>query len=175
MNEIFPNLESVSLSAAPSGSVVKIPRFRRDGYIVLITDAPADKGSRSVVFLNADFADRPPVVFMDNYRDMDACLSYKSKVHFEVSMETKDIDATGRDWFEVTGVIVLIGDQFYIRAAPYSAFGYPYQYVNVQTGALFSQQMPNDVWTFGSWKIWIRDPIRDREFSIFSFNIDRKS
>lgn len=174
MNEVFPPLHTVSTSTAAPGSIVRIPRSGGP-LLAFVTDRPADKGGRSYVMLNAKIERRPPILFAENWQNVDSCLAFSGKLQFELSAELKDIDPNGNKWWEESGVIVCVGDQFYLRAAPFDGFMGNYQFANVQTGSLLTEQIPNSVWSFGVWSIWLRDTIAQRSFSIFDFSVHAKA
>ena len=48
-----------------------------------------------------------------------------------------------------------------------------YRYINIQTGDVFSGQLPTSYMTFGVWSIWLRDPLRELSVSLFDFDIHK--
>jgi hypothetical protein len=110
----------------------------------------------------------PTVVLHQNWEGGEMCLYYKTRLRFELSNKEGDIDTTG-NWWRRVGVIVSTKDEFLIRAAGTSRGGF--RYVNVQTGSVFSGELPITCATFGVWSLWLRDPVRERSFQVFDFNI----
>src|SRR5690242_17951787 len=107
MNDVFPSVHTISLAAAPPGSVVNIPRYRGP-VLALLTDLAIAEGSRSLVFLNFKAKDRHQVVFANKSPNVEGCLAYKEGLRFELGIAAGEIDAQGHDWWETSGVIVSI-------------------------------------------------------------------
>src|ERR1700674_1539071 len=173
MNEIFPPLRTISTSKATAGSIIRIPRS--DPVRACVTDQSFDKGGRSLVILNATIEGRPSILFGDNWQNVDYCLALEGPLHFELSTNRGDVDPKGHDWWEISGVIVSVGDQFYLRVAPFDGFYGGYKLVNIRTGSLLSEPIPNFAWTFGVWRVWLRDSIAARSFSIFEFDVHKQT
>ncbi len=172
MNEVFPPICTVSLDSAQPGSIVRIPRSGGSIFALIAEKQPGENG-HSFVVLNSSVPNRPAVFFANNWRNENSCMAYKAKLHFELSVDEADLDIRGHDLWEVPGVIVSVGDQFFIRAGSLEPFHGGFHYVNIQTGALLSGQLPNDTCTFAAWQIWLRDTY-DRNFCILKFKFSKK-
>ena len=169
MNEVFPAVSALRLSEATPGTILKLPRSG-GSLVALVTDQVRSDGNRSVVVLNGRFSEVPSVFLADNWADMDSCLSFRSKVHFELTTDEAEIDPRGNRWRDVPGVIVLIGDQMHIRVAPRDSFFENPKLVNVHSGVIFSQQAPNSLWTFGRWSLWIRGSLPEQRTQLMEFS-----
>jgi len=166
MNDVFPEIWSVPLAEA-AGSVAVIPH--PDGpLLTLVTNESIQNGLRSIVILNLKSPNNLPVQFHENWRDSEMCLCYKTPLRFELSNKESDIDTSG-NWYRRVGVIASINNQLCIRAVAAARGGF--RYVNVQTGSVFSGDLPNYFVTFGVWSIWLRDPLRERSSLLFDFNV----
>jgi hypothetical protein len=173
MNEVFPQVRTVLLAEATPGSILRIPRFEAS-MIAIVTDHSID-GTRSVVLLNAHIPNLPSVVFAQKWRLIEPYLCYSGKIRFEMGMNTDEMDELGHEWWQTPGVIVSIGDQLFIRAAP-SEFGFRHTLINIQTGAIFAGDPPNSLFTFGNWKLSVRDDTAERSFELCSFKaVKRKA
>lgn len=168
MNEVFPSVYTVSTADAEPGTILKIPRS--EGALLALAVEAKNGNGCTLVILNSTDPNRPPVFFVDNWRNENSCLAYKGPFHFEISVVDADTDFRGHKWWETTGVIISIKDQLYIRAVHVDAMRGSFLHVNVQTGKIFTDQIPNDVWSFGAWQLWLRDSYK-RHLSIFEFNI----
>ena len=98
-------------------------------------------------------------------------MCYQNDLRFEISNAEKDIDVNGHNWWEQSGVIVSIGGELYIRAIMHQQFGI--HHINIQTGAVLSEKIPKNMWTFGVWSLWVRDPIRERNFQLVEFKVHK--
>ena len=168
-----PQVCTARLSDAKPGSILKVPRSGGP-LLVLVTDLVAGDGRRAVVVLNGKLPNRPSVFFADNWSDIDSCLVYKMKLHFELTNIETEIDPRGHEWREIAGVIVLIDDQLYIRVAPQDSFYDNFRLINIQSGAVLSQQTPNNVWSFGRWCLWLRDSIPERHVKLLEFSVSNQ-
>lgn len=166
MNDVFPAVQTVMLADAAPGSILKIPRS--GGPVMALVTDQISNDTRSVVFLNARLSDRPPVIFAANWRLTEPCLSYSGNIRFELGMAEDEIDINNRYWWETAGVIVSIGNQLLIRAAP-TDFAFSSMLVDIRTGGVFAGAQPNSVWNFGSWTLCLRDDVTDRCLELCSF------
>lgn len=170
MSDVFPTIYSLKLTDAPPGSIVLFPRS--DGQLLgLVTDEAAQENCRSIVILNLSDPGYPSVIFAQNWNEM--CLCYETPCRFELSNKESDIDVSGR-WWRTCGVIVSTKNEILIRAFP-AGRGGVFRHVNVQTGAVFSGDMPNFLATFGVWSLWLRDPLREKSVKIHDFDIHKQS
>lgn len=170
MSDVFPNLATVSLNEAQPGSIVRIGRY--DGCkIALVTNHIANN-VRSFVWLNASFQNKPPVIFAENWRNDSTVLQYASNVRFELGHKQ---DPTGHNTWQMPAVIVSIGAQLFIRAAPFDHFDGGYKLVNLQDGSVYSDQPPSSLWTFLSWQLWLRDPEQRRDLMLTEFDVTAES
>jgi len=101
-------------------------------------------------------------------------MAYKENLQFELSVHDADLNIGGSELWDVPGVIISTGDQFFIRAFAFEPFSGDVHHVNIQTGALFAGQLPSDICTFPSWQIWLRDS-KERSFCIFKFKIGERA
>ena len=164
MNGVFPNLSGVPLAQA-AGCVAIIPRSEGP-LLALVTTESIQENLCSIVILNAP--GNPLVVFYEDWGGGLLCFYYRTPVRFELSEKQNDIDTRG-NWWRRPGPIASINDEFFIGAAGGSRAGF--RYVNVRTGAMLSDELPNSYATFGVWSIWLRDPLRERSAQIFAFSI----
>lgn len=168
MSDVFPTIYSLKLAEAPAGSIVLLPRI--DGHLLgLVTDEVVEKDCRSLVILNLKEPNYPSVIFAQNWNEM--CLCYEAPCRFELSNKESDIDVSGR-WWRACGVIVSTTNEILVRSFPASRGGV-FRHVNVQTGAVFSGDLPNFVATFGVWSFWLRDPLRANSMKILDFDIHK--
>jgi hypothetical protein len=169
MNEVFPEICSVQLGEAASGSIAIIPY--PDGLLLaLVTNQSVQKHLRSIVILGLNDPNYPPVVLHENWDIRSGCSYYKTPLRFEMSNKASDI-STNETWWRATGVIASIQSEFFIRAAAMERGSY--RYINIQTGDVFSGQLPTSYMTFGVWSIWLRDPLRELSVSLFDFDIHK--
>jgi hypothetical protein len=169
MNDVFPEICSAALGEATPGSIALIPNH--DGpLLALIVDESANEHLRSIVILNLKHQGSPSVVFHDNWGSRDFCLYYRTPLRFELSNKEGDVDTAAR-WWRSSGVIVSFKDEFFIQTAAATRSGV--HYINIKSGALFSEERPNRFATFGVWSIWLRDPFRERSAQLFEFNIHK--
>jgi hypothetical protein len=169
MNDVFPLISTVSIKETEAGSVVKIPRLDNP-LLALVTDDVMNN-ARSIVWLNAKMPDRPSVIFAENWRNEEAVLRYNGNIRFDLGMADNEIDARGGKFWETPGVMVSIGDDLYIRAAPLDNFYGSYKLVNIRTGSVFPKHPPSNLWSFLSWRLYLRDSVTDREITLMQFNI----
>jgi len=166
MNQVFPEICSAPLGHAPPGSIAVIPRAE-GSLLALVTDESKRKDLRSIVLLNLTFPNQPSVALHDNWGAGDVCLYYKTPLRFELNGDEKNIDVTG-NWWRTVGLIVSANGEYLIRAAvSHSGF----RYINVQTGSVVSNELPRFYAAFGSWSIWLRDPLHKRDAMIFEFKM----
>ncbi len=167
MNDVLPMVSTVSLKEAEPGSIVKIARS--DGpKLALVTDHFAG-GVRSLVWLIPNFQNRPPVIFAENWRNDSSVLYYGSNIRFELGTANDELDPNGRNFWETPGVIVSIGNDLFIRAAPQDEIYDMHKLVNVRNGSVYSERPPNSLWTFLSWQLWIRDPVAHCDLMLTEF------
>jgi hypothetical protein len=167
MNNVFPLVKAMAIADAPSGAVVCFQRFGK--LLFAIATDQASDGNRSLVLLNSPLQDRTTVSFVDNWRNPESVLVH-SETRFELSLNQTKIDPTGKNSWDAPGALLVIGDQIYIRAYHDRDFG-DHKLVNVQTGAVFSDQRPNAFWSFLAWKIWVRDPICRHDTVLLEFDV----
>lgn len=169
MTSVFP-VCGASLNEVHPGAIVRIER-ERGRLIALVTDH-MENNVRSLVFLNAKFDKKPPVIYADNWRVEDACLLYTGNLQFELGMRDRELSPDGHDLWRIAGVIVAIGSQFFIRAGYFDhQFGIG-QLVNIQTGALFGEnQTPHELWTFSKWTLWQEDPMNSQKIKVCDLDI----
>jgi hypothetical protein len=173
MNDIFPQVSTVLLAEATPGSIIRVPRYG-ESIIALVSDESIDE-IRSIVMLNARIQGLSKVVFSRKWRlDDGPYLCYRGKIRFEIGMDPTGIDERGQHWWETPGVLVSIGDQLFIRAAP-TECGYSTSLINVQTGAVFSAKPPSRSCTFGSWELCVRDELTDRCIELYRFKISKQA
>jgi hypothetical protein len=167
MNSVFPNVCGGTLREAPGGSVVVIPHYDRP-LMALVTNQSVQEDLRSIVILNLNHPGSPSVLFHETWTASDTCLYYRSSLRFELSNKVEDINTDGR-WWRVPGIIASFQNNFLIRARAGDRGGD--RFVNIQTGALFTDKAPNVYAVFGVWGLWLRDPLRERTTQLFDFNI----
>jgi hypothetical protein len=172
MSDLFPSVSTVSLKDAEPGSIVRISRHNKSKF-ALVTDHVVD-GTRSFVWLNPDFPDMAPVIFAEKWRNDPSVLQYQTDIRFELGTTEDEIDPTGRRSGEMAGAIVSIGSDLFIRAAPEDQFYGRYILVNVRNGALYPDRLPDTMWTFLSWQLWIRDPLTRADLMLTEFRAIRK-
>lgn len=161
MNDVFPKVQTVLLAEAPAGSILRIPRSKGPIY-ALVTDQIVDD-IKSVVMLNAQFPNYPNVIFAQKWRLDEPYLCYRTNIRFELSLDEQTIDDYGHDWWRTPGIIVCVGEQLLVRAGA-TEFGFGNTHVNIRTGAVFSGNMPNNAFSFGTWRLVLQD---DKTKSIF--------
>jgi hypothetical protein len=172
MADVFPTLSTISLREAEGGSIVGIPRH--DGVkLVLVADRLAN-GVRSFVWLNPNFQDRPSAIFAENWRNESSVLQYGPNVRFELGTSDDELDPTGRNSWEAPGVIVSLGGDLFIRAAPDDEIYGRNKLVNVRNGAVHSTNLPDTLWTFLSWQLRIRDPLKHCDIKLTEFRLTTK-
>jgi hypothetical protein len=171
MNDVFPSISTVSVKDAEAGSIVRISRF--DGPLLALVTDHHTKDVRSFVWLNAKTQDRPSAIFAENWRNEEAALRYNDGIRFELGMTDDEVDARGHDTWETPGVIVSIGAELFIRAGSQDKFYGSYKFINVRTGSVFPNSAPNNVWSFLSWRLWVRDPVADRDMMLMEFRIKK--
>lgn len=170
MNDVFPDICSATLGEAPAGSIAVIPHH--DGpRLALVTNESVKKELRSIVILNLNQPNYPPIVFHENWGARDVCLYYRTPLRYELSNKESDI-GDNTTWWRTVGVIASLQNEFFIRAVAPTRGGF--RYVNVKTGAVFSGEMPNFFATFGVWSVWLRDPLRERSVSLLDFDIHKQ-
>jgi hypothetical protein len=77
MNEVFPEICSVQLGEAASGSIAIIPY--PDGLLLaLVTNQSVQKHLRSIVILGFNDPNYPPVVLHENWDIRSGCSYYKT-------------------------------------------------------------------------------------------------
>lgn len=145
MNNAFPSVSTVLLEDATAGSIIKIARS--DGAkLALVTDHFVN-GTRSFVWLNPNFRDRPAVIFAQNWRNDPSVLQYLSNTRFDLGSANEELDPSGRNYWQTPGVIVSIGDQLFIRAAPQDDDFYGgTKLVNIRNGSVYSDRPPDTLW-----------------------------
>jgi hypothetical protein len=170
MPDFFPQIAAIKVNDVTPGSIVEM---RRSGSRVfaLATDH-IENNSRSLVILNGTFSQKPSVVFLNNWRNIEDVLVYNAGVRFEVSMNDRDFDPNGNRFGEIFGALVLVGDQLCIRAARFDTWNSPIL-INAKTGSVFSDPQPYDVWHFSSWRLWVRDLAKDCSFELFHFSLNK--
>jgi len=173
MASVFP-VCGASLKDAPPGAIVRIER--EDGRLIALVTDQSENNARSLVFLNAKFDRKPPVIYAENWRVEDACLLYTGNLQFELGMQGDEVSPNGHDLWRTAGVVVVIGSQLFIRAGYFdNQFGVG-QLVNIQTGALFTErQTPNELWTFSKWTLWQEDPMNGQKIEICSLDLTPRS
>jgi hypothetical protein len=168
MCDSFPAVETVSMKDAEPGSIVRISRY--DGpKLALVTDETVN-GVRSFIWLNPNFQNKPTVIFAENWRTDPSVLQYKTKPRFELGTADGEIDPTGHNSWDVIGVLVSIGNDLFIRAAQEEFYG-RYKLINVRTGSIYSDRLPDTLWTFLSWQLWLRDPIKQCDALLTAFRV----
>jgi len=172
MNDVFPQVRTVLLTEAPVGSILRIPRSQTLVY-ALVTDQIVD-GVRTVVMLNAEIPNYPKVIFAQKWRLDERYLCYDKNVRFLLSMEEECVDDYGHDWWQTPGVIVSVGNQLLIRAAPMREFGYENTLVDIQTGSVFDGAPPNGMFSFGAWQLLIEDGATKRSFELCRQKIPKR-
>jgi hypothetical protein len=169
MNNVFPSVSTVSINDAESGTIVKLPRVH-GAILALVTDHSTN-GARSIVWLNSMARDRPSVLFIENWQNEESALRYNDAIWFDLGMADDEVDARGQRSWEMPGVILSIGDELFIRAAPYDAFRDQDKLVNIRTGRIFSSRPPNDMWSFLSWRLLLRDPAANIDLTLMEHRI----
>jgi hypothetical protein len=168
MNVVFPSVSTVSVKDTEAGSIVKIHRSGSQTLALLTNHFT--KNVRSFVWLNAKIPERPSVMFAENWRNEDTTLRYNDDIRFELGIADTEVDPRGSKSWEAHGVIVSIGDELYIRAAPQDSFSGHYRLVNIRNGSIFEGQPPNDMWSFLTWKLCLRDSITNRDVILMDFD-----
>jgi hypothetical protein len=168
MNDIFPSVSTVSINDTEAGSIVKIPRS--DNPILALVTDHLTEGSRSVVWLNAKIPQRPSIMFAENWRHEKTTLRYNDNIRFELGIADNEVDPRGSKSWETHGVIVSIGDELYIRAAPQDNFYGHYRLINIRNGSVFEGHPPNDTWSFLKWKLCLRDSIANHDVVLMEFD-----
>lgn len=162
--DVFPFFKTVSLLDAKPGSIVRIAR-NGASKVVLVTDHITN-GVRSFVWLNPGFRDRPPAIFAEKWRNDPSVLQYANEHRFEFGTEPNELDPTGRNSWRAPGAIVSIADDLFIWAAlEENEFGRP-KLVNIRSGSVHPDALPETLWTFLSWQLWIRDPLARRDLMV---------
>ena len=170
MNKVFPEIHSVPLGDVPAGAIVRLSQID-NSVLALVTSHSTQRNCRSIVILNLVQPNSPSVIFAESWTTRDQCMYYASPMRFEFSQEAVDID-TRSNWWREVGIIASVNKQFLIHAAPGDRGGF--RYVDVQTGAVFLDQMPDTCARFGVWSLWLRDPLRDRSTCILDFDIKKR-
>jgi hypothetical protein len=171
MNTVFPLISSTRLADAKPGSIIRF--FRSDeSLFALVTNQKTAK-TPALVLLNAKFNDRPPVLFADSWRD-ENCIDYNNEAHFEIGTTDELTDPRGNEWWETAGTIVLIGDKLLIRAVEFQNYGFSQcLLIDIQTGELFTDSVPNDTYAFGKWSLTIRTD-RNQRLELCSFQVAKR-
>lgn len=153
------------IEAAP-GSVINI--FRSGERIsALVTSQRPNDSTISIVLLNLRRHNSPSVIYADKWRLDETCLCYDAGIEFELDQNL--VDPRGNKWWETPGVMVVIGDQHYIRS---SYLDDPFRcppLVNIQTGDIFNDDQAGGRWTFGGWTLWIKDDLQQRAIKLCDF------
>jgi hypothetical protein len=172
MADVFPALATISLIDAEPGSIIKIGRF--DGpRLALVTDH-IKNGVRSFVWLNPNFQNRPSAIFAENWQNDTSVLQYCGNVSFDLEIGDDGLDPGGRHFWETPGVLVSIGNDLFIRAAPEEEIYGRHKLINVRNGSVHSGRTPDSLWTILSWQLWIRDSLGQRSFMLTEFRATRK-
>lgn len=166
MNDIFPSIATATINDVAPGSIIQLSRF--GGILALVTDQEI-KGSRSLVILNKPASHGTSVIFAEGWRNDETALIYKSDVRFEINMGAEGIDPTGRKWQETPGVLSLAGDDTFILAAPQDSFHGQHKLVNIQTGAVALEPTSRQLWSFASWRLFLRDPHSNCDHLLLKF------
>ncbi|MHC1946491.1 hypothetical protein IF803_19085 [Bradyrhizobium sp. UFLA06-06] len=169
MSDVFPSFTVLPLKDALPGSIVRIGRY--DGCKIALVTNHVVNGTRSFVWLNPGFKNRAPVIFAENWQNDSPVLQYTCEARFELGMADDDIDPSGHNVWETAGVIVAIGDELFIRAAPYDDFYAYLRLVNVRDGSVYAGELPRGLWTFLSWQLWIRDTAKAGHFMLTEFRL----
>jgi hypothetical protein len=94
MNDVFPAVSTVSLKDAEAGSIVRI--MRSDGPKFALVADHFSNDTRSFVWLNPNFKDRPAAIFAEKWPIDSDVLQYRSNARFELGTANDDIDQRGR-------------------------------------------------------------------------------
>ncbi|HZQ13178.1 MAG TPA: hypothetical protein VFB31_10255 [Pseudolabrys sp.] len=168
MVEVFPKMTATVVDKAKPGSILKIPRS--SGVLIgLVTNEVSDNGARSVVLLNSMMSDRPPVIFARKWRFATA-LCFDDPGEFELKVDDKHIDWRNSRRWETSGCIIVADNQLFIRAALADEMAGGHEYVNIQTGSLYSGTMPGDVPAICGWSLRIPDKKKHRHIPLCSFD-----
>jgi hypothetical protein len=171
MSNFFPNVSTISLRDAQPGSIVKIARS--DGPKLALVADHFTNGIRSFVWINPGFKDRPPVIFVENWRNDPCVLLFGPSARFELGTEDRALDPGDRKSWETAGAMVLVGNELFIRAAPGDDSYGRYALVSVRNGSVSFDRSPDISWTFLSWQLWVRDPLRQCDLMLTEFHAAR--
>lgn len=167
MSDAFPAVVTVSLKDATPGSIIRIGRH--DGCKVALATDQIVNNVRSFVWLNPGIQNKPYAIFAENWRNDPSVLQYISTARFELGSGDNDLDPIGRNVWDASGVIVSIGTELFIRAAPFDDFYDRCKLVNIRDGSVYSGELPSTLWTFLSWQLWIRSPDQTADFMLTEF------
>ena len=156
MNVVFPKVRSGPITDVPPGTLI---RFQRSsGSLLAIVTDQISGDSRSLVILNKPTERGPITTFIENWRNPESVLSFVDEPRFEINTNLEKCDPTGRKSWETAGVLVAIADRIFVRAYHESVFG-DYKLIDIQTGSILSGLQYQDLYSFLTWQIWIRDPM----------------
>lgn len=165
MNEVFPDFETTDFFQAPLGSVGWISRS--SGVLLCFVAAHhRDEKARSLVILSGP-AGKPTPLFADNWSNRQ-CLLLRAAVRFEI--DPVSVGQRLNEHWETSGVLVSVGNHLFLRVVVPQDFRDEFVLVDVETGELFLESTPENPWVFPTWRIWIRDPARAVDISLFSFD-----
>lgn len=171
MADSFPTVETVSMKDAQPGSIVRIARY--DGPKLALTTDEIVNGVRSFVWLNPNFQNRPTVILAENWQNDPLVLRYKTELRFELGTADNEIDPTGHNSADIVGALVLIDSDLFIRAVSGEEFYGRHRLINIRSGSIYSSRLPNTLWTFLSWQLWGRDPMKSHDFLLTEFHASR--
>jgi hypothetical protein len=168
----FPALRAVLPQKVESGVIVWTARSKTK-LVALTTDQKAESENRALVLLNFEEQKYPKVIYAEDWRLSDSLIVLDEKIEFEIDQNPKSIDERGADWRETAGVIVVLGDRLHIRAyRPTSgAFFSNHELIDIQSGAVYSGELPNRLWSFGRWSLWIKDKVGNKVFKLCEFSV----
>lgn len=169
MNSVFPSITTHPLSEIEPGAIVMLPRHNQVA-LALATDQEKG-GIRSFVWLNARLQ-KLPIHLAEGWQVDVLAMRIDGTLRFELGMQDSQMDPRGRQWSELDGTIVCVGDQQFIRTAPLDRFADDCRLFNIRSGALLTTDLPRGSWTFGSWQLWLRDEVSRRDLQLMEFHFE---
>jgi hypothetical protein len=165
MSQAFPEILSAPLGEVPSGSIAILPHSNGNLW-ALVTNEASQESRRSIMILRGSEEGPVNAVIHENWLASSLCAFYKTPLRFEIGTDANDIDLRG-NWWDKAGVIILLKEKLLMCARSISRGGI--RYVDIQTGEIYSDQLPPIYGMCGKWSLWQRDPLRSFDFKIADF------